>query len=82
MGSSIRIVDGVSKWIRKSVGAEAGKRGDDADDATDSTEEANGEADDATGESPAEDDDRASSDYDSPACCSAASSTDVTVFDE
>lgn len=68
MAPGIKILNGVSDWIRNSVGPEAANRADDEpvdDEETAEAEEENGE----------------SSDYDAPACCSAASSTDVTVLD-
>lgn len=67
MSPGIKILNGVSNWIRNSVGPEAENRGNDAASDSDETDE-----DDSNGQS---------SDYDAPACCSAASSTDVTVLD-
>ncbi|WP_253737268.1 hypothetical protein [Halohasta salina] len=66
MSRGIKILDGISKWIRESIGPEAENRGQ-------------GEAseDDQTNDEEAEDDG-----YDSPVCCSAASNTDLTVLSE
>lgn len=69
MKQSIEILDGISKLIRKSVGPKAENREQDADP--------DGERE----ESVTEDSDRAESDYDAPACCSAAGNTDVSVLD-
>jgi hypothetical protein len=70
MASGFKILNGVSDWIRNSVGPEAQNRADD--ETVEDEETADAEDDDTSGES---------DDYDAPACCSAASSTDVTVLD-
>ena len=77
----IRILDGLSSWVREQVGPEADNRGEaandagEADDSEVDTEEADSEDADA------DDTDTADSDSDAPACCSAAGNTDITVFD-
>ena len=72
MSPDIQILDGLSELIRDSIGPEAKNREQDAD--ADSDEPAQKEG-------VAEDSDRAESDYDSPACCSAASNTDLSVLE-
>jgi len=65
-----KVLDGISEWIRRQVGPEAENRGDD-----------NAAANDASADPESDNDDDSSSEYDSPACCSAAGNSDVTVFD-
>ena len=69
MSKGIRIIDGISKWVRDHVGPDADNRADDepADSDEDTTE--------------ADESDDTDSEYDSPACCSASGNSDVTVFD-
>lgn len=69
MTKGTQIIDGISEWIREQVGPDAKNRGDD-----------NSDADDTSVDSEA-DDDESSSEYDSPACCSASGNSDVTVLD-
>jgi len=70
MSRGIKIINGISKWIRDSVGPEAENRGEnDADE----HDERDAEEDE---------EDTESDDRDSPVCCSAASNTDLTVLDE
>lgn len=69
MTTGIRILDGLSEWVREQVGPEAENRVDEDSD--------NGET---RTDSTAENDDE-SEDHDSPACCSASGNTDVTVLD-
>ena len=66
MSRGLKILNGISKWIRESVGPEAQNREDDT-----SEDEADGDVAD----------DGASDERDSPVCCSAASNTDLTVLD-
>jgi len=91
MSSGIDILDGISQRIRDAVGPEASNRGSGSDDAGDDTDSSTEEpdspsedddGDETGGESVTADDDRATSDYDAPACCSAAGNTDVSVLDE
>ncbi|MFB6294067.1 MAG: hypothetical protein ABEH60_07390 [Halonotius sp.] len=89
MSPGIDILDGISQRIRDAVGPEASNRGSDSDDAADDTDSSAEEpdspsedaGDETGGESVTADDDRATSDYDAPACCSAAGNTDMSVFD-
>lgn len=67
MSRSLDILNGISEWIRESVGPDAENRGQN-----DTGEEA-----DESDETDDEDDG-----YDSPVCCSAAGNTDLTVLDE
>ena len=69
MSKGIRIIDGISKWVRDHVGPDADNRADD--ESSDSDEDTT-EADES---------DKTDSEYDSPACCSASGNSDVTVFD-
>lgn len=71
MSRGIEILDGISEWIRGSVGPEAENRGQDATP----------DGDDEGAATVADDSDRANSDYDAPACCSAAGNTDISVLD-
>jgi len=66
-----KVLDGISEWIRKQVGPEAENRGDDN----------SADNDGSSDPEPDSDDDDSSSEYDSPACCSAAGNSDVTVLD-
>lgn len=79
MARDIRIVSGISKWIRESIGSEAENRGDEEPAESDGRDEAqDGAETEADGETEDEDD---SSPANSPVCCSAASNTDLTVLD-
>jgi hypothetical protein len=69
MSRGIKIINGISKWVRERVGPEAENRGEDNTDNSDETE---AQDDDTNGES---------SSNDSPVCCSAASNTDLTVLE-
>ncbi|TQQ83046.1 hypothetical protein EGH24_06335 [Halonotius terrestris] len=68
MTNGIKILDGISEWVRERMGPDAENRVDEQPDNGDSS----------AGPSA---DDEESSDRDSPACCSASGNTDVTVFD-
>mgnify|MGYP007116959676 CR=1 FL=1 len=70
MTRDIKIMDGISEWIRERIGPRAENRGQDSAGDTDETDE---EQD--------EDTDGASNTNDSPVCCSAASNTDLTVLE-
>ncbi|MEA1931428.1 MAG: hypothetical protein U9O06_07750 [Euryarchaeota archaeon] len=70
MSLGLKIINGISKWIRDSVGPEAENRGENDADEPDERD-ANGD-----------ETDNGSDDRDSPVCCSAASNTDLTVLDE
>jgi len=76
MTEGIRILDGISEWVRDHVGPDADNRADDqpADSDTNATED-----DKSTTE--ADESDENATGYDSPACCSASGNSDVTVFD-
>ena len=76
MGKGIRIIDGISNWIRHHVGPDADNRADD--ESADNDENTTG-ADKSTTET--DESDETDSEYDSPACCSASGNSDVTVFD-
>jgi hypothetical protein len=91
MSPGIDILEGISQRIRDAVGPEASNRGSEGDTSADATDSSAAEPDspdedadddETGGESVTADDDRATSDYDAPACCSAASNTDVSVLDE
>lgn len=69
MTKGIRIIDGISNWVRDHVGPDADNR---ADDEPADSDENTAEADES---------DETESEYDSPACCSASGNSDVTVFD-
>ncbi|MFQ3474671.1 hypothetical protein HKK80_00205 [Halonotius sp. F2-221B] len=69
MTNDLRILDGISEWIRERIGPDAENRPDEQPDSGES------------GTAPGSDDEEESSDRDSPACCSASGNTDVTVFD-
>jgi len=64
------VLDGISEWIRKQVGPEAENRGDDTPADNDASTAPEGD-----------DNDESSSEYDSPACCSAAANSELTVLD-
>ncbi|MFD1640342.1 hypothetical protein [Halohasta litorea] len=70
MSLGLKIINGISKWIRDSVGSEAENRGENDADESDGNDTDGDETDDG------------SDDRDSPVCCSAASNTDLTVLDE
>lgn len=68
MTNGIRIIDGISEWVRERLGPDAENRIEDEPD------------NDEAATDPAADDEE-SADRDSPACCSASGNTDVTVLD-
>jgi hypothetical protein len=65
MSKGIKVIKGISKWVRESVGSDAENRGPDSSENDASEDDENGQ----------------SSDHDSPVCCSASSNTDLTVLD-
>ena len=77
MSKGIRIIDGISNWVRDHVGPDADNR---ADDESADSDENTTEADKRTTET--DESDETDSEYDSPACCSASGNSDVTVVDQ
>jgi len=65
MSKGIKIIKGISKWVRESVGSDAENRGPDSTENDESEDEDNGQ----------------STDHDSPVCCSASSNSELTVLD-
>lgn len=74
----MKIIGGISEWIRKSVGTEAENRGenDGADSESDAAEESEKEGEES------DESDESGSPGNSPVCCSAASNSDLTVLEE
>lgn len=70
MTKGLDVVDGIAEWIKKQVGPETTNRGE-----SDSTEKG------ANSDTDTDDEDGPSSEYDSPACCSASGNSDVTVLE-